>query len=708
MTRENAIRLLRNELDGQNLSHWGIRLNTDINSPYLGLCDHKDVSIILNAHHVDSNPDPTIVNTIKHEVAHAVVGVGHAHDEVWADKARELGCTDTYPCAHISISPDIIDAIRSGADVKIEHIAETHVTHRPKYTVTRYQDKCEHCGAIAREIRNHTINTSDPTKPNRKFIFLECGHLLIKDIPKGTPFGSLVSNWWREGPKNCKHEWILNKCKHCGESKLFPFQIEGAQFLENALASQNGGAVFDEMGLGKTIQELACLKFHPEMFPVLFVLKSGIKFQWFKEVLKWLGPEYIGQIIETSKDFVIPDLKCYFVSYDIFTFKTRTLKSGRQVTQGKSIDEFNFIKTVALDECQQIKNPDAARTQQIRKLCRGKKILALSGTPWKNRGSEFFTILNMLAPMKFPTYQGFLDRWVDFYFDGENTRQGGIRDIERFKEYIKDIALRREIFEVAIQMPDVNRVLHFTELEGMEQTTYDASESEFVKFYNEQVINGEENIMSDMNILAEMSRMRHITGLAKIPATEAFVEDFYENTDRKLTIFVHHKDVGSILYHSLKEKYGKEFPVLKLTGEMNAQERFEAAEKFQSSKRAFLIASTLAAGEGINLQTCGDAILHERQWNPQNEDQAAPGRFRRIGASHATVNVTFMTASGTIDELLAGIVERKRAYFHNAMNKGEQVTFNEGSLARELAEGIVKSHKEKNKLQKMASLPKRR
>jgi SNF2 family DNA or RNA helicase len=304
--------------------------------------------------------------------------------------------------------------------------------------------------------------------------------------------------------------------------------------------------------------------------------------------------------------------------------------------------------------------------------------------------------------MKFPTYQGFLDRWVDYYYDGQYTKQTGIKNIEKFKDYIQDIALRREIFEVAIEMPDVNRSLHYTTLDNVSEKTYDEAESDFVKWFNDKIISGEDEHIGDINILAEMARMRHITGLAKIPATLEFVEDFYEETDRKLVIFVHHKDVGEILTKELKDKYGSHLPVYKLTAELSGQERFEIAESFQNAKRAFMVASTLASGEGINLQSCGDAILHERQWNPQNEDQAAPGRFRRIGALHSHVNVTFMTAAGTIDEILAEIVERKRGYFHNAMNKGDEVIISGKSIAQELAEGLVAN--QKNKLQKLASL----
>ena len=49
-----------------------------------------------------------------------------------------------------------------------------------------------------------------------------------------------------------------------------------------------------------------------------------------------------------------------------------------------------------------------------------------------------------------------------------------------------------------------------------------------------------------------------------------------------------------------------------------------------------MVASTLAAGEGLNLQTCSDCVIHERQWNPANEEQVE-GRFIRIGQIAETV-----------------------------------------------------------------------
>lgn len=673
MTRNDAVLLCRKELAKHDLIDWHVRLDTNANSRFLALCLCNDKCIIINAHHIDIHPDAEILNTIRHEIAHALTP-GHAHDEVWASKAREIGCDNTLPCSHLGLSPHIIDAIRSGSDVQVTF--EEQVIRTPKYQITRLQDKCKFCGKVAIEESRKEIGEI-------LFIKLQCGHTLAKQLPKKTPFHEMTST---DG------------------KKPYPFQVEGARFIESALTVGKGAAIFDEMGLGKTIQVLTYLKFHPEAFPVLFVIKSGIKYQWFKEVIRWLGNEYVGQVIQTTSDYIIPGLKTYFVSYDAFVMKSRNIK-GKIIESGMPIEKFieRGIKTIVLDECQQIKNPDTSRTKAIRGLVKAAEhVIPLSGTPWKNRGSEFYTVLNMIDPRRFWSYKAFVSRWVDTYYDMGKEKEGGIRNPAEFREYIKDIAIRRERKEVMPELPSISRNLQYTQLDKVTQTTYDDVVSDFVKSYNEKVISGEDPFGSfgdDEPIIAQLARMRHLTGLSKIPDTIQFVEEFIEETDRKLVIFVHHKDVGSILYEKLKKQYGATIPVMKLEGGMDSARRFEIQEAFNRAPRALLVASTLASGEGLNLQTAADCILHERQWNPANEEQAE-GRFIRIGQTSNAVIGTYMTAAGTVDEQLAGIVERKRLAFHAAMNQGEMPVWNQKDIIRELTETIVNDWNKKNKANK--------
>lgn len=702
MDRNLASKFCRAELDKHGLKDWHIRLTMDFNVPFLGLCVYKDKTIILNAAHIDIHPYHEVENTIRHEVAHAIVGPGFGHGSVWEEKAREIGCDNTFPCSHLNIPEHVIDAIRSGATVEmtVEVKEVVNVIRTPKFQVTRLQEKCPECGKVA--IEKFAIDTVDKEGNQVKMITLDCFHIIKRVVPKATPYHTMISNDWKPEIRDCKHIWIKNQCQVCGEYRLFNFQTEGARAAEIALAMQKGFGFFDDMGLGKTVEALALLRFHAKQYtPTLIITKSAIKFQWFKQLVRWLGPDFLAQIITTSKDFVYPNLKVYIIPYDLLRRFPR-----------EKIEKLG-IKLVILDECQQIKNPDSSRTQEVRRIVNnnGCKVVPLSGTPWKNRGSEFFPVLNMMDPIKFYSHQRFLENWVEYFWQGNKKKMGGIRNPVKFREFTSALLIRREYNEVMDEFPNINRMKLNVQLDDLEQSTYDDSVSDFVAWYNQTVEEkGSEEALSGIEILAKMSKMRHIVGLAKIPATLGFIQEFIEDTEKKIVIFVHHKDVGELMVAALRNTDKTSNPdwwelaqnlqnegiqVFQYTSAHTGRpEGNQIQENFNKSKRCVMVASTLACGEGIDLQTCADAVLHERQWNPQNEDQAAPGRFRRIGQLSSVINITVPEGEGTMDEHLDGTVETKRRQFHVVMNKGQAVTWSEGDIGREVAKKIVNKFNE--------------
>lgn len=58
----------------------------------LGLCSHRRKTISLSLHCTAVNTEEIVVNTILHEIAHALVGSGHGHNQTWKEKAQEIGC----------------------------------------------------------------------------------------------------------------------------------------------------------------------------------------------------------------------------------------------------------------------------------------------------------------------------------------------------------------------------------------------------------------------------------------------------------------------------------------------------------------------------------------------------------------------------------------------------------------------------------------
>jgi hypothetical protein len=70
------------------LHDWRIRFNKQKKS--FGLCDYDNKTIELSIHFIPYCTYGSIINTIIHEIAHALLP-DHNHDDVWKNKCIELG-----------------------------------------------------------------------------------------------------------------------------------------------------------------------------------------------------------------------------------------------------------------------------------------------------------------------------------------------------------------------------------------------------------------------------------------------------------------------------------------------------------------------------------------------------------------------------------------------------------------------------------------
>ena len=97
---EETARMLMNK---HGLHDW--KFKWDKTKRRLGACFYQSKTITLS---ILTNPQRDkyqVINTILHEIAHALVGSHNGHNIVWKTKAREIGCTDdTYEKNHDDIS----------------------------------------------------------------------------------------------------------------------------------------------------------------------------------------------------------------------------------------------------------------------------------------------------------------------------------------------------------------------------------------------------------------------------------------------------------------------------------------------------------------------------------------------------------------------------------------------------------------------------
>lgn len=68
----------------------------------LGICRHNRKIISLSIHATTVNSEEAVINTILHELAHALIDSSHGHDAVWRAKAIELG-DDGERCGDIAV-----------------------------------------------------------------------------------------------------------------------------------------------------------------------------------------------------------------------------------------------------------------------------------------------------------------------------------------------------------------------------------------------------------------------------------------------------------------------------------------------------------------------------------------------------------------------------------------------------------------------------
>ena len=137
--------------------------------------------------------------------------------------------------------------------------------------------------------------------------------------------------------------------------------------------------------------------------------------------------------------------------------------------------------------------------------------------------------------------------------------------------------------------------------------------------------------------------------------------DAAEN-DRKLVVFAHHRRVVQAI--------AERFDAGVIIGGMTDSRRDRVIDAFTNSDEPrLLVCSIAAAGVGINLQRASDVMFAEQPWNPSDCDQAED-RCHRIGQTRG-VMVDYIVASGTIDEHVARVVERKRRITGDAIDGGD-------------------------------------
>ncbi len=408
-----------------------------------------------------------------------------------------------------------------------------------------------------------------------------------------------------------------------------PFQWAAVRYALDA----RGTFLADEQGLGKTVEALTALE-ADGAFPAVVVCPASMKLGWEREAQRWL-PHRSVTVVQ-GRGTVPAAAEITIVNYEVVAAQFGALTRTRP-------------RALVIDESHYCKNPQAKRTQAVRRLAAavapGGLRLALSGTPVLNHAEELIAQLRIIGRME------------EFGSGASFARQfRGMVSEERLHWHMRRACfVRRLKSEVLPQLPPKRQVVIPVALNN--DAEYRLAERDVVAWLRSQPLD-----LSELNAkiaatlraqrLAQLGTLQRLAARGKLAAALAWIEDFLAS-DEPLVVFARHVEVQRAVVDRFPD-------ALHLLGDDALTARDASIRAFQEPDGPQLIVcATRVAAQGITLTRASNVAFLELEWTPAMHDQAED-RCHRIGQRDA-VTAWYLLAANTIDETMARLIQRKRA-----------------------------------------------
>jgi len=418
------------------------------------------------------------------------------------------------------------------------------------------------------------------------------------------------------------------------KGELYPFQKQGVEFLEKT----NGRALIaDEMGLGKTVQALAWLHIHPEKRPAIIVVPASLKLNWKKEAERWLHNPKIEVLQGSNTRKLRGDV--IIINYDILH---NWLDPLREINP----------KVLITDECHYYKSNKAKRTKAVKLLAKAvDHFIALSGTPIVNKPIEAYNALRLINYDLFKNFRHFADRYCNPKWNGFGMSYEGASNTQELHDLLKStVMIRRLKKDVLPELPEKTR--SFFPLQLTNQSEYTKADNDLIQFLRETKGNAAARKAIFAEALTRIEVLKQLAVKGKLEEAINWISDFLE-VENKLVVFATHKFVIDTLIERFKGI------AVKIDGSCTPNERQRAVESFQNDANIHLFVGNIqAAGVGITLTASSNVAFLELPWTPGALVQAED-RCHRIGQKD-NVNIYYLLATGTIEDTIAALLDRKR------------------------------------------------
>jgi SNF2 family DNA or RNA helicase len=447
---------------------------------------------------------------------------------------------------------------------------------------------------------------------------------------------------------------------------LYRYQVEGAAWIANRVASGAGAILGDEPGVGKTAQTVAMLcALRP--FPAVIVCPASLKQQWAREFQAAHRPPRI-HIAAGSKARLPRGCEIYILNYDILY-----AREGELLHLNPALYVF--------DEAHELRNPRARgkhRAASATRLVRQRNTgaILLTGTPIENRPAELWRLLHLTSPKTWPRFADYAQRYLKPVRGKEigrsvRTKAGRVERLNELHSLLDHAMLRRLKSEVLKDLPPKSRRSVLVQLDDASMAHYRAAEQDVVAWLLALGRPDQAAEAKKAESIVKLTMLRRIAAMGKLrTALPQYLESWCElRTKEPLVIFGYHRDVMSGLL-AICGKLG--LRAVGIGGGESSEKRQQAVDLFQSGKADVFLAPIRSAGVGLNLQRASEALFVERIWTPSGMIQAED-RIHRIGSKRPVV-ITYLDAAGTVDEHIARVVEAKQRLIRTVVDDDHQLS----------------------------------
>ena len=456
---------------------------------------------------------------------------------------------------------------------------------------------------------------------------------------------------------------VINNIGLRDGAELFSYQETGVSFLASVASESLGCILADEMGLGKTLQVIALLSLEKaaKRGPNLIVCPSTLLENWRREVTDF-APHLSVLVHAGSSRTGNPK---FFTNFDVVVASYETVVRDEPLL---SDVPWNVL---ALDEAQNIKNPDAQRTVAVKAQQR-RVSLAVTGTPVENRLTDLWSIADFALP-------GLLGSRKSF----ESSYDDSHEDASRLAPVVAPILLRRRVAEVAKDLPpriDIPQVLTMTKQ---------------MAYLYEDIRKEIENAYGTNATLVALGKMRQFCthpmllnvpwgdpadGNPKYQRLVEILEEIFSRGQKAL-IFSSFTGMADIFLKDIPKRFPLAWAGC-IDGRVPVEDRQTMVDKFSEHDGfGFLALNPKAAGVGLNITAANHVIHYNPEWNPAVEDQASARAHRRKQKLPVTVHHLYFAA--TVEEIVADRLHLKRLIANGAV-VGHKGTSDASDIARAL------------------------